>query len=105
MNNLSSSIGNGSLAGMATAVYSGGPGAGVWIFLFGFLSMAIRFLEVFISLRFARITDSGLMRGGPMEYLKLVPGRRFLPMLYALATLFVVFFAGSAVQCNSIRYG
>ena len=105
LNILSSSIGNGSLAGMATAVYSGGPGAGVWIFLFGFLSMAIRFLEVFISLRFARVTDSGVMRGGPMEYLKLVPGRRFLPMLYAVATLFVVFVAGSAVQCNSIRYG
>ena len=47
INTLSANLGNGSIAGMATAVYSGGPGAAFWVVLFGLFVMAVRFAEVF----------------------------------------------------------
>jgi alanine or glycine:cation symporter, AGCS family len=100
---LSSSIGNGSAAGMATAMYSGGPGAALWVFLLGFLYMAVRFAEVYASTTFMRIDSHGVMRGGPMVFLRYVPGGRFLPSLYALFCLLASFVAGSAMQCNSIQ--
>lgn len=105
VNTLSASIGNGSAAGMATAMYSGGPGAAFWIFVLGFFNMATRFAEVFISTSFIDKSANGLLRGGPMVFLKYVPGSRFLPHLYAFFCLFVSFAAGSAMQCNSISVG
>ena len=51
LNALSVGIGNGSLAGMATAIYSGGPGAALWVFVLGLLSMSLRFAEVFLSMK------------------------------------------------------
>lgn len=105
VNTLSSSIGNGSMAGMATAMYSGGPGAAFWIFILGFLTMAVRFAEVFASTKYIDQTATGVLRGGPMVFLKLVPGKKFLPKLYAFFCLFVTFVAGNAMQCNSMRLG
>src|SRR5690349_14745992 len=49
VNTLGASIGNGSIAGVATAVYAGGPGSLFWLLVFGSLMMAIRFAEVYIS--------------------------------------------------------
>ncbi len=102
LNTLSASLGNGSAAGMATALYSGGPGVVFWIFINGFLGMALRFAEVFLSTTVIDSTGAGMFRGGPMVFLHHVPGRRFLPMLYAIATLFVSIAAGSGMQANSI---
>jgi AGCS family alanine or glycine:cation symporter len=102
VNTLSASIGNGSAAGMATAMYSGGPGAAFWIFVLGFFNMALRFCEVFVSTSFTDHSSAGVLRGGPMVFLKHVPGHQFLPSLYAFFCLFVSFVAGSAMQCNSM---
>ncbi|HVX00950.1 MAG TPA: amino acid carrier protein [Candidatus Babeliaceae bacterium] len=103
VNTLSASLGNGSTAGMATAIYSGGPGAAFWVFVLGFLNMAIRFAEVYASTLFTEKTESGVVRGGPMVFLRYVPGRSFLPWLYAFFGLLTSFIAGSAMQCNSVR--
>lgn len=102
LNTLSASLGNGSAAGMATALYSGGPGVVFWIFINGFLGMAARFVEVFLSTTLIDSTGAGMFRGGPMVFLHHVPGRSFLPMFYAVATLFVSIAAGSGMQANSI---
>ncbi|MGE0206937.1 MAG: alanine:cation symporter family protein, partial [Candidatus Babeliales bacterium] len=48
VNALNTSIGNGSIAGIATAIYSGGPGAAFWVFVFGYLSIYLRFAELFL---------------------------------------------------------
>ncbi len=105
MNTLNASIGNGSLAGMATAIASGGPGAAFWVFILGFFTMAIRYAEVYASTSFTDTTAAGLWRGGPMVFLGKVPGKRILPLLYAVSCLLVSFIAGSALQCNSMRLG
>ena len=105
INTLSASIGNGSTAGMATAIYSGGPGAAFWIFVLGFFNMAIRFAEVYASTTFVDQSATGAMRGGPMAYLKRVPGGTILPYIYAFFCLMLTFISGNAMQCNSMTLG
>lgn len=105
INALSASIGNGSAAGMATAVFAGGPGVGFWIFFLGFFNLAIRFAEVFASVHFVEKSSAGALRGGPMVYLKMVPGGSFLPAAYAFFCLLLAFFSGNAMQCQSIATG
>jgi alanine or glycine:cation symporter, AGCS family len=105
INALSASIGNGSAAGMATAVFYGGPGVGFWIFVLGFFTLAIRFAEVFASTYFIEKSATGVLRGGPMVYLEKVPGGTILPSLYAFFCLLLAFFGGNALQCNSIALG
>jgi AGCS family alanine or glycine:cation symporter len=101
VNTLSASIGNGSLAGMATAVYAGGPGAAIWAVIIGFLLMSIRFAEVYISTLYGqRIQQVGL--GGPMLYLKDVGGS-WLAGMYAFCVIIFGCAVGNAIQANSIR--
>ena len=99
LNTLSASLGNGSAAGMATAIASGGPGAAFWIFIVGFFGIALRFVEVYASSLFVDENSQGVFRGGPMVYLHLVPGKKYLPVLYA-------FFLSSnkfcGRQCNAM---
>ncbi len=102
LNTLSASLGNGSAAGMATAIASGGPGAAFWIFIVGFFGIALRFVEVYASSLFVDENSQGVFRGGPMVYLHLVPGKKYLPVLYAFFCLVTSFVAGSAMQCNSM---
>lgn len=102
LNTLNASIGNGSLAGMATAMYAGGPGAAFWIFIMGFLGMAIRFVEVYASTTITETSATGALRGGPMIYLKKVPFGNILPTLYAFFCLFFAFIVGNGMQCNSM---
>src|SRR5437867_3483010 len=52
LNTLSANLGNGSLAGMATAIYAGGPGAAFWVVVIGLLMMSVRFAEVYLSIYF-----------------------------------------------------
>ena len=105
VNALSTSIGNGSIAGVATAVYAGGPGTAFWIFVFGIFGMALRFAEVFLSSYYITEGGTGTSLGGPMIYLKNVPGNYILPAIYALFCLFLAFSSGNAMQANSIRIG
>lgn len=105
VNTLSASIGNGSLNGMATAMYAGGPGAAFWMFVLGFFNMAIRFAEVFASLTFTERSAMGAIRGGPMTYLKQVPGGSFLPFVYAFFCLLLALITGNGMQCKSITTG
>lgn len=104
INTLSTNLGNGSIAGMATAVYSGGPGAAVWVMIIGILLMSVRFAEVFLSVYFGAKNQSkkeGI--GGPMLYLQSVVGGSILAPIYAFLCL-IFMGLGSAIQSNSIRF-
>lgn len=105
VNALSASLGNGSIGGMATAVYSGGPGAAVWMFVFGLFSMAIRYCEVYLSTAFGVQHFGGGLIGGPMVYLSKVPGKKFLPYLYAVLCFAYSLITGNAMQANTIQLG
>ena len=105
MNALSASVGNGSIAGIATAIYAGGPGVAFWIVVLGFLGMSLRYAEVYLSSHFATHSTVSGSLGGPMLYLKQVPGRSFLPSLYAFLCLMLGLVSGNAMQANSMREG
>lgn len=101
---LSTSMGNGSLAGMGVAMFEGGPGAAFWLFVFGFFAMVIRFAEIYASTVFTKTTEYGV-RGGPMIYLSKVPGGSALPYIYAFFALLLAVVTGNAMQCNSMTSG
>jgi alanine or glycine:cation symporter, AGCS family len=104
VNTLSASIGNGSIAGVATAVYAGGPGSAFWIVFFGLILMAVRFAEVYASAWYGAHTRDGRSSGlgGPMLYLRDVTGGCYLAPLYAISCVFFGLTVGNAVQTNSI---
>jgi len=103
VNALSTSLGNGSIAGMAVAMTMGGPGAAFWMVVVGFLTMAIRFSEIFLSTYFRATSTEKSAIGGPMLYLKSVAGGKVLSYLYALLCLAFGLIVGCAIQTNSVR--
>lgn len=102
INTLNVSIGNGSLAGMATAIYSGGPGAALWIIIITLLLMSIRFSEVFLSTHYAAHAPKNTKLGGPMLYLRAVTGGAFLAFAYAVSCFIFGLISASATQANSM---
>jgi AGCS family alanine or glycine:cation symporter len=105
LNALSASLGNGSLTGMATAINAGGPGAAFWVFILGFLSMPIRFAEVFCGTSVAVRLADGSVRGGPIAYIQKAPGGAFLAYVYVFCALWLTFASGCAMQCQAITKG
>jgi AGCS family alanine or glycine:cation symporter len=69
MTALAASIGTGNIAGVATAIVSGGPGALFWIWAYGFVAMAIKFAEAVLGMRFRNVHAGG-SSSGPMYYLR-----------------------------------
>ena len=69
MTALAASIGTGNIAGVATAIVSGGPGALFWIWAYGFIAMAIKFAEAVLGMSF-RVAHAGGSSSGPMYYLR-----------------------------------
>ena len=69
MTSLAASIGTGNIAGVATAIVSGGPGALFWIWVYGFVAMAIKFGEAVLGLRY-REARGQVILSGPMYYLR-----------------------------------
>ncbi len=104
LNALNVGIGNGCLAGVATAIHTGGPGAAFWMFCAGLLEMALRFAEVFLSVSFAKLarTKSAAVLGGPFLYIDKIPFGKTLAYVYAAACLFYGLVSGNAMQCNTI---
>jgi alanine or glycine:cation symporter, AGCS family len=69
MTSLGASIGTGNIAGVATAIVSGGPGALFWIWVYGFVAMAIKFAEATLGMTFRETTGITVL-SGPMYYLR-----------------------------------
>lgn len=101
---LSSNLGNGSLAGVGTAIALGGPGATFWLVLFGFFMMAIRFAEVYLSVHYGALADMSKkdILGGPMLYLQELPFGAVLAYIFAVFCFLFGVMGGNAIQANSI---
>lgn len=69
MTALGASIGTGNIAGVATAIISGGPGALFWIWVYGFVATAVKFTEAVLAVRY-REAQGDTLRVGPMYYLR-----------------------------------
>ena len=104
LNTLSANLGNGSVAGAAVAVFTGGPGAGIWVMIIGLLLMAVRFAEVYASTMAGAKAPANSVLGGPMLYLKDVIGGSFLSYSYAVACLIFSLVVGNAMQTHAISW-
>jgi alanine or glycine:cation symporter, AGCS family len=98
---LAASIGTGNIAGVATAIVSGGPGALFWIWCYGFVAMAIKFAEAVLGIRYRQL-GGGHLSAGPMHYLRDGLGMPRLGWLYALVAGVAAFTTTPFTQPNSI---
>ncbi|MGA9530513.1 MAG: alanine:cation symporter family protein [Candidatus Babeliales bacterium] len=104
LNTLSANLGNGSIAGVATPIYAGGPGTLLWMVIIGLLLSSVRFAEVFLSVQAGMEKKTTSSLGGPMLYLRDVPYiGTVLASLYGFGVLIFSFVLGNALQTNSIR--
>ena len=107
MTALAATVGNGNLAGVATAIAVGGPGAPVWMWIAGFFGMATKYAEGFLGVKFRIKNKIGEMSGGPMYYarhgIKNEKIAKFLAMFFAICGAFTCLFGtGNMAQSNSM---
>ena len=104
MTALSATIGTGNLAGVATAIAIGGPGALFWMWLAALFGMATKYAEAVLAVQFREHDESGHYKGGPMYYIKNGLGRRWywLAILFALFGSLAGFGIANTVQSNSV---
>jgi AGCS family alanine or glycine:cation symporter len=101
MTALAASIGTGNIAGVATAVVSGGPGAVFWIWAYGFVATAIKFCEAVLGIQFRRL-DGERLSAGPMHYLRDGLKAPWLGWTYALIAGIAALTTTPFTQPNSI---
>jgi AGCS family alanine or glycine:cation symporter len=100
---LSGQVGTGNLAGVATAIALGGPGAIFWMWITALIGMALAFAEGALAIRFREITPEGHYRGGPMSYITigLGPKWKWLAILFCIGTVISAIVTGNMIQANS----
>lgn len=99
---LASTVGTGNIAGVATAIVLGGPGALFWLWVSGVLGMCTKFAEIVIALNYRQRDGAGVFRGGAMYTLRDGLGWPSLGALFALLTSVAAFGIGNMVQANSV---
>ncbi|MCT4614572.1 MAG: sodium:alanine symporter family protein [Marinifilaceae bacterium] len=99
---LSGTVGTGNIAGVAFAIFLGGPAALFWMLMTAFLGMTTKFVEVSLSHKYREVDDKGFISGGPMYYMKNKLNMKWLAALFAIMTIFSSFGTGSLPQINSI---
>ncbi|MDE6576142.1 MAG: amino acid carrier protein [Opitutales bacterium] len=100
---LSATLGTGNIVGIAVAVSVGGPGTLFWIVLSSIFSLAIKYCEGFLAIRYRKIGNDGKIAGGPMYYIEKGLHSRFLAKSFALLGAGVALLGtGTLPQTNSI---
>ena len=99
---LASTVGVGNIAGVATAISIGGPGALFWLWVSGVLGMCTKFAEIVIALHHREPDASGQMRGGAMYVLRKGLGLPWLGTIFAGLVALAAFGIGNMVQSNSV---
>ncbi len=99
---LASTIGTGSIAGVATAIFYGGPGAVFWMWVSALLGMMTGWVEKSVAVRYREAAPGGGWQGGPMCYMERGLHSRFLAVWFAVCCLCASLGGGNMVQSNSI---
>lgn len=99
---LASTIGIGSIAGIATAVVSGGPGALFWMFVSAFFGMVTKYSEVALAVYFRNKDKDGVYFGGPMYYIEKGIKQKWLAVIFAMFASIATFGIGNLTQSNAI---
>jgi AGCS family alanine or glycine:cation symporter len=104
MTSLSATIGTGNIAGVATAIFLGGPGALFWMWMTALVGMATKYAEAVLAVHFRETDENGNKVGGPMYYIKNGLGKRFawLGTTFAIFGALAGFGIGNTIQANSV---
>ncbi len=104
MTALSATIGTGNIAGVATAIYFGGPGAIFWMWVIALFGMATKYAEAVLAVKYREVDALGNHVGGPMYYIKNGLGKNWawLGMAFALFGMIAAFGIGNMVQSNTV---
>ena len=99
---LAGTIGTGSIAGLATALVLGGPGAVFWMWISALLGMITKFSEIVLAITYREKTENGAWVGGPMYYIKNGLKKPWLAVMFAIFATIACIGTGNATQANSI---
>lgn len=104
---LSGQVGTGNLAGVATAITLGGPGAIFWMWITALVGMASAFAESSLAVKYREEHPDGHTHGGPMFFIKNGLGKKWvwLGFLFSIGTIFSALATGNMIQANSIANG
>ena len=102
---IAAQVGTGNIAGAATALAIGGPGAIFWMWIAAFLGMATIFGEAVLAQKYKQVGSDGEITGGPVYYIRAAFKGTFgkvLAGIFAVLIILALGFMGNAVQSNSI---
>ncbi|MBL6945472.1 MAG: sodium:alanine symporter family protein [Rhodospirillales bacterium] len=101
---LAATIGTGNIAGVATAIYIGGPGAVFWMWVTALVGMATKYGEAVLAVKYREVDEVGNYVGGPMYYIKNGLGEnwKWLGFAFAFFGMIAAFGIGNAIQANSV---
>ena len=104
MTALSATVGSGNIAGVATAIYLGGPGAVFWMWVTALFGMASKYGEAVLAVHFREVDKIGNHVGGPMYYIQngLESRWRWLAVLFSIFGALASFGIGNTVQANTV---
>lgn len=102
MTALAATVGTGNIAGVATAIATGGPGALFWMWITGLFGMATKYAEAVLAVKYREKDANGNMCGGPMYYISKGLGLKWLGALFAIFASIAAFGIGNMVQSNSV---
>lgn len=98
---LSGRVGTGNIAGTATAIAFGGPGAIFWMWAIAFIGSATAYVESTLA-QIYKEKKNGVYRGGPAYFIEKSTGKRWLGMIFAVAAVIAMTFLQPTVQSNAI---
>jgi alanine or glycine:cation symporter, AGCS family len=99
---LAATVGTGNIAGVATAVFTGGPGAVFWMWITALVGMATKYAEAILAVKYRVEGKDGEMSGGPMYYLERGLKKKWLGVVFAVFAAIAAFGIGNLVQSNSV---
>ncbi len=99
---LSATIGIGNIAGVATAIHYGGPGALFWMWITGILGTSLKYAECTLSMKYRKINPDGSASGGPMYYIEQALGWKWLAVMFAMAASVCALGTGNAIQAFTV---
>lgn len=102
MVSVSAIVGSGNIAGVATAIVSGGPGALVWMILAALVGTTTKFAEIALGMKYRHINEDGSVSGGAMYYLAEGLHARWLGILFSVLVLPFAFVISPVVDSNTI---
>ena len=104
MTSLSATIGTGNIAGVATAIFLGGPGALFWMWCTALVGMATKYAEAVLAVKYREVDNKGNYIGGPMFYIKngLKSHWAWLGTCFAIFGAIAGFGIGNTIQANSV---